>query len=157
MEFDCELNQHNYNKRKNLMKIHTAVITGLALMISGCVTTSPGSDKSSPGSEGKCSEGNLRFHVGDSYLWVTPRSKCAAPGETIEAEIVSHGNYVVEESEVRIEGAVAWLDKDNSPDKFRISITVDPRAEVNRDYKYELIVTGVGRLDPVVRVKTQGL
>lgn len=52
-----------------------------------------------------------------------------------------------------MDGVESWLDEDNSSNRLTITFTVPAGASLDTDFKYELIVTDVGRLDPVVRVK----
>ena len=137
------------------MRYRTMMILPIALALVACATDGRPSTASelAMASDG-CSEGKLKFHVGDSNLWVTPKNKCMDPGMTYYAEIREH-DITVAEGDVNISAAATWLNKSNTSNRLMIEITV-PEATVATDYKYELIVDGVGRLDPVVRVRTKG-
>ncbi len=102
-----------------------------------------------------CSEGNLKFHVGDSYLKVTPKNKCVDKGMTYTATIVPHGGFDVVSGDVSISGAAAWLNSSNTSNVLEVLIVV-PEDAVEGPHKYELEVSGAGSLDPVVRVRTSG-
>lgn len=83
------------------------------LVLMAACASGPGSDKSLAG---KCSSGNLKFHIGDSYMWVTPRNFCVDPGETYTATIQEHGGFSAVGNAVRITSATGWLNnKENSP------------------------------------------
>ena len=99
-----------------------------------------------------CSQGNLKFHVGESYLIVTPKNKCMDSGYTYVASIVAHGGYTIVEGDVNISGAASWLNKSNTPNKDQIEIAVPDGTAVD-NYKYTLEASGAGMLDPHVRVR----
>lgn len=133
------------------MNTKITLVTILAVTVTGCVA-GPGFDTSSLQPGGKCSNGNLKFSIGETFLNVTPKAKCAAPGDTIVAQIREHGNFKAVAGDIETTGGESWLDEDNGSNRVRITIEV-PEATADGDYKYSLIVPGVGRLDPVVRVK----
>lgn len=133
------------------------IIAVFCFSISGCAGMSPSSDTSSAAAGGQCSRAELTFHVGNSYLWVTPRNKCVRQGELVPARIKVHGtDFKLEANKVRIDSTTAWLDGNENSNPSRpewITFTVDPAATPNQNYKYDLIVQDVGRLDPVVHVE----
>ena len=71
-----------------------------------------------------------------------------------DAKIKEHGISIAL-GDANITGSDTWLNATNSPNAGIITITVAEDAPLG-DRKYELIVDGVGRLDPVVRVRTSG-
>lgn len=137
------------------MKYRTTMILPIALALGACATDGrPSTASELAMASAGCSEGKLKFHAGDSNLWVTPKNKCMNQGMTYYAEIKEHG-ITLAEGDVNISGSPAWLNKSNTPNRLMIEITV-PEAATLGDHKYELIVDDVGRLDPVVRVRTKG-
>ncbi len=128
------------------------ILAGLTVVLSSCAAGPR--DNSSYGPTGQCSNGNLKFHVGHAYLNVTPRNKCARRGETVTATIQEHGGFTVDMDKVEMapkQGGNSWLAEKNDSDRLEITFTV-PNNQAFADYGYLLKVTGVGQLDPVVRV-----
>jgi hypothetical protein len=78
-------------------------------------------------------------------------------GELVTATIVPSGSdFKLEANKVRIDSTTVWLDgiENSNPSRpAEITFTVDPAATTNQNYKYDLIVQDVGRLDPVVHVE----
>ena len=96
------------------------------------------------------------FHVGESFLKVTPPTICIKAGTSRVATIHPHGNYEINLNDVNTtpeDSSVDWLDRNNSnaANKLKIEIQV-PQATEAGHYKYCLKVKGVGQLDPIVKV-----
>jgi len=135
------------------MKYTLIVLLLLVFAISGCATGGRPSTATERASLlAGCSEGNLKFHIGGSEIKVTPPNKCVERGMTYDADIKEKVGFTAVEGDVTIEGPVGWLDRTNSPDRLKIQIVVPEDAPLGPQ-KYELIVDGVGTIDPVVRVK----
>jgi len=138
------------------MKIKVMMLLPIVFAVSACATDGrPASQAELAMASAGCSEGNLKFHIGDAYLRVTPHDKCVEQGTTYIASIVQHGNYEAVAGDINIAGAVTWLDKSNTGNKLQVVIVVPADAATGPE-KYELLVDGVGTLDPVVRVRTKG-
>lgn len=92
----------------------------------------------------------------NSGLSVSKPEAVVYPGDVLRFRLI--GNSV---RKVRIEGESGrgdWLDRESASDKSGkdryIDICVEEsKADPDNPYMYELIVDGVGRLDPAVRVK----
>jgi hypothetical protein len=137
------------------MKYKVMMLVPMLFVVAACATDGrPSTAAERAMASAGCSEGNLKFHVGDSYLFVTPKNKCVDRGMSYEAEIKEHGISIAV-GDANITGSDTWLNATNSPDAGIITITVAEDAPLG-DHKYELIVDDVGRLDPVVRVRTSG-
>jgi hypothetical protein len=137
------------------MKIRAILFLLAVFYLAGCVAdgalTTAGASQQALLNAG-CSQGNLKFHVGESYLVVTPKNKCMDSGYTYIASIVAHGGYTIVEGDVNISGAATWLNKSNTPNKDQIEIVVPVGTAVD-EYKYSLEASGAGMLDPHVRVR----
>lgn len=136
------------------MEIKTIILLLAAIVFTGCVTDGSPTTASETRRalvNGGCSEGNLKFHIGDSYMKVTPENKCMKVGLTYTADIVAHGGYTVVAGDVNISGAALWLNKSNTPNKDEILIVV-PAGTVPAEYKYSLEASDAGTLDPHVKV-----
>jgi len=151
MSFPGSMKCHGKNKKKRNgnMKPRVLLLAVSLVLIFGCASE-PSIDKSAAGN---CNGGRLIIHIGDSYMWITPRNFCVDSGRTFEATIQEHRGFVATKSNVRTISATSWLNnKTNSPDPKKIvfgTVTGDPGTE----YKYAVDVPGVGNLDPAVRIR----
>lgn len=131
------------------MKPRDLLLAVSLVLIFGCASD-PSKDKSVAG---KCNGGRLTIHIGDSYMWVTPRNFCVDSGQYFEATIQEHRGFVATKNNVRTTSNTVWLDKKtNSSDPKKI-VFGPVAGKRDSEHKYVVDVPGVGNLDPAVRIR----
>ncbi len=139
------------------MKIGIVAVAVLSAFTVACATSSPPRAKSGLALEDRCSEGSLKIHLADTYMFVTPIKKCVDRGETYTVKITGYHGYEPTLNGVEMigpggAGGGSFLNNKNSVTAGEITFTV-PESEPVGDQKYEVKVPGLGFIDPAVRIR----
>jgi len=130
-----------------------------ALLVAGCPATNtptPVLYKTCPGSNGP----DVTIKYGDSYITVTDKVTVKDDGKIVLKLFPQNnppGSMDYKNLEIELKGKTAtddWLDrklKSTDANNNKFIICVDGEAE--GDYEYDVIVPGVGRIDPRVHVE----